>query len=87
MPDTNTHPEQESLRAKLEALEYEGEDVFEDVRVIDMVMHLIEQDCEQAAREVEADMSVYMEPGRYQDYKNHRDATFQNDQRVNGEVL
>lgn len=37
----------------------------------------------QAVNKAELACAVYMEPGRFQDYKNRRDGTFQNDPRLN----
>lgn len=37
----------------------------------------------EAVNKAELACAVYMEPGRFQDYKNRRDGTFQNDPRLN----
>jgi hypothetical protein len=36
----------------------------------------------EARKETESELYVYMTAGQRQDYRNHRDATFQNDPRV-----
>lgn len=61
---------------------------IEDI-IVDTTMHPVEQSLKiealvsQAVNKAELACAVYMEPGRFQDYKNRRDGTFQNDPRLN----
>ena len=64
-------------------------DQFNDGELIDQplsqgeAIHRIESLISQAVNKAELACAVYMEPGRFQDYKNRRDGTFQNDPRLN----
>ena len=61
MPDTNTHPEQDSLREKIKALPTTHHiskhplGMYLSDKELDSIMHLIEQDREQAVREARID--------------------------------
>lgn len=82
---TNTLELRNNIRCVLgycEVTEHKGclyESSRNDSQEIDLIMELVAQ----AVNKAELACAVYMEPGRFQDYKNRRDGTFQNDPRLN----
>ena len=58
-------------------------DIMNSERLFKNLEKLIADKVAQAVNKAELACAVYMEPGRFQDYKNRRDGTFQNDPRLN----
>lgn len=78
MKDQNTPTNTlEELRKDIAMILYADWDA--ETKELSEIMQLVSQ----AVNKAEIACAVYMEPGRFQDYKNRRDGTFQNDPRLN----